>query len=106
MDAFFEFLKYFFIGLFALIALFLILLALPKSRLRNLILEVTGWGTAATAAVSVLSPVDLVPDFIPVLGQMDDLGMIVLGICSAILATYMRRQRNQVHHLPEKGHST
>jgi uncharacterized membrane protein YkvA (DUF1232 family) len=95
MDAFFEFLKYFFIGIFALIALFLILLALPKSRLRNLILEITGWGTAATATASVISPIDPVPDFIPLLGQMDDLGMIVLGICSAILAAYLRRQRKQ-----------
>jgi uncharacterized membrane protein YkvA (DUF1232 family) len=34
----------------------------------------------------VLSPIDLVPDFIPVLGQIDDLGAIVFTI-RALLAT-------------------
>jgi uncharacterized membrane protein YkvA (DUF1232 family) len=34
-----------------------------------------------------------VPDFIPVLGQHDDVGMIVVGIGSAILAYMMRRER-------------
>jgi len=32
------------------------------------------------AAVYVVSPIDVVPDFLPVLGQLDDLGVILLGL--------------------------
>lgn len=32
----------------------------------------------------VLSPIDLVPDFIPGLGQLDDLGAIILTIRSLL----------------------
>src|SRR5438552_2323091 len=31
-------------------------------------------------ALYVVSPLDFVPDFLPVVGQLDDLGMILLGV--------------------------
>ena len=34
----------------------------------------------AVAAVYVISPIDAVPDFLPVLGQLDDLGVIVMAL--------------------------
>lgn len=39
---------------------------------------------AATVAAYALSPVDLIPDFIPVLGYLDDLIIVPLGIMLAI----------------------
>ncbi len=45
------------------------------------------WYAKAVAALTVcyaLSPIDLVPDFIPVLGQLDDLLLVPLGLMIAI----------------------
>ncbi|WP_119943069.1 YkvA family protein [Neorhizobium sp. NCHU2750] len=40
--------------------------------------------TAGAVAAYALSPVDLIPDFIPVLGYLDDLILVPLGILMAI----------------------
>ena len=39
---------------------------------------------AAAIAAYALSPIDLIPDFIPVLGYLDDLVLVPLGIMLAI----------------------
>jgi uncharacterized membrane protein YkvA (DUF1232 family) len=47
----------------------------------------TPWYAKALAALVVayaLSPIDLIPDFIPVLGQLDDLLLVPLGIALAV----------------------
>ena len=47
----------------------------------------TPWYARAVAAIVVayaLSPIDLIPDFIPVLGYLDDLILVPLGIVLAI----------------------
>ncbi len=39
---------------------------------------------AACVAAYALSPIDLIPDFIPVLGYLDDLVIVPLGILLAV----------------------
>ena len=39
---------------------------------------------AATVAAYALSPIDLIPDFIPVLGYLDDLLVVPVGIAIAV----------------------
>jgi uncharacterized membrane protein YkvA (DUF1232 family) len=39
---------------------------------------------AATVAAYALSPIDLIPDFIPLIGYLDDLLIVPLGILIAI----------------------
>jgi uncharacterized membrane protein YkvA (DUF1232 family) len=47
----------------------------------------TPWGAKALAllvAGYALSPIDLIPDFVPVLGYLDDLILVPLGIAAAV----------------------
>ncbi len=49
--------------------------------------ERTPWyakAVAAAVAAYALSPIDLIPDFIPVLGYLDDLIIVPLGILIAV----------------------
>jgi len=96
MDAFFQFLQVLVIGIVVVVVVFLVLMALPKSRLRDLVMEILGWTTTATSAVSVISPLDPIPDLIPLAGQLDDLGMLAIGIVSALFAWRMRRHRKRL----------
>jgi uncharacterized membrane protein YkvA (DUF1232 family) len=48
----------------------------------------TPWYARVVAAAVVayaLSPIDMIPDFIPVLGQLDDLLLVPIGLALAIL---------------------
>ena len=60
------------------------------------------WGTVASLVVAlmyILSPIDLVPDFIPVIGLMDDLAVLLIvwaGISSDVRKYYeWKSQRDE-----------
>jgi uncharacterized membrane protein YkvA (DUF1232 family) len=60
---------------------------MPKSRLRGILLKVSttiGYVLSALSAVYVISPADIIPDIIPLLGQIDDILVLVAGIFSAV----------------------
>ena len=66
-------------GFLAVVVAFLVLLAMPKSPLRDWLTELVKRLMATGAAgVYTLSPIDLIPDVIPVLGQMDDLAVLLM----------------------------
>jgi len=63
---------------------------------------------AACVAAYALSPIDLIPDFIPVLGYLDDLVIVPIGIVIAVWMIpepVMRDLRDlaQVHNRPVSG---
>ena len=65
---------------------------------------------AAAVVAYAISPIDLIPDFIPVLGYLDDLVLVPLGIVAAIrmipphvLAECRERARNESLHETSAG---
>lgn len=82
MAEFFSFLKVF-VGCSSLLFLtFMVLLALPQSKLRAVGLEVAKYAVAAGLLLLVPSPVDVLPDVVPGVGWFDDIGYIVAAIAA------------------------
>ena len=69
-----------------LIALLAILLSLPQSKLSGFLLPIVGWTFALFCGAYIISPVDIIPDVVPVAGWIDDGGALVAGIASAVTA--------------------
>lgn len=62
---------------------FMVLLAMPQSRLREIVLPFVGWAVAALSAAYVLSPIDVMPEAIlGPFGAADDVIALALGIAS------------------------
>ena len=93
MDAFFSFLKVATLGIFALIALVLVLLAIPQTRLKSTLTELLAWFGFLGASGLVVSPVDLIPDVLPVIGWADDLGYALLALVCGYIGWNLRRRR-------------
>jgi uncharacterized membrane protein YkvA (DUF1232 family) len=64
---------------------------------------------AALVAAYALSPIDLIPDFIPVIGYLDDLILVPLGIAAVVhlippaLMTDLRRKASVIAERPRSG---
>lgn len=76
-----------------LVLAFLVLVSLPKSMLRCILLEIMGWLAVGLAALYVVCPIDIIPDFIPVAGWIDDGAAILGGAGAAIMALSSRKDR-------------
>jgi uncharacterized membrane protein YkvA (DUF1232 family) len=74
----------------------MILLSMPKSMMRSVLMEVLGWVGAVLAGIYVVSPIDAIPDFIPVVGWFDDGGALIAGIASGVMAMIGRSDRKKL----------
>jgi uncharacterized membrane protein YkvA (DUF1232 family) len=83
MESFWEFAKIALIVGAALALVVLILLILPGSRLRKAF-STLFFAIAGLLGVYVVSPMDFIPDIIPLLGQSDDALATILAIVNGI----------------------
>jgi hypothetical protein len=83
MESFWDYAKIALIVGAALAVIFLILLILPGSRLRKLF-STLFFAIAGLLGIYVVSPMDFIPDIIPLLGQSDDALATVIAIINGI----------------------
>ena len=88
------------------IVLVLILLAIPGSRLRK-VFSVIYFLVAALLGVYVVSPIDLIPDIIPLLGLSDDAVASVIAVANAVagIILYFKSRSSQPELLNKKRNS-
>lgn len=79
------------VGGFLLIALFIVLLALPKSRLASSLQMLFGFGVSAVSTVLFISPID----FIPLPGVPIDDPFYVLGAIGGAVVGYLGLRERQ-----------
>jgi uncharacterized membrane protein YkvA (DUF1232 family) len=92
MENFLDFVKVAAIVAGVILVLLIILLSLPNSPLRKLLLKVVGGFLYAVTAISILyiiSPADLLPDVLPLLGQVDDAAALITGVLNLAGGTIM-----------------
>jgi len=64
---------------------FMILLALPQCKIRDMLMPFVAWGFVALCAAYVISPVDALPEIaLGPFGLVDDFGALVMGITTAV----------------------
>ncbi len=72
---------------------FMVLLSLPQSPLRGVVLQLVGWVLAVFCGVYCISPIDIMPEILlGPFGLVDDIGALVLGCYSAKTALDARKE--------------
>lgn len=71
----------------------LILMALPQCKLRSIGLEMTKWVIAGGLVLLIPSPVDAIPDVLPGIGWVDDIGYALGAVAAAKSAMKEHRSR-------------
>lgn len=108
MENFWDFVKVAAIVAGIIIVLFIILLSLPNSPLRKLLLKVVGGFLYAVTVICILyiiSPADLLPDVLPLLGQVDDAAALITGVLNLAGGSLMLVQGRKPLKKPVSGAS-
>ena len=81
-----------------LLLAFMILLALPQSRLKEMVMPFVHWGVAALSVAYVVSPIDIMPEIVlGPFGLVDDLAAVAVAIGSVMTALNANKGQKQIH---------
>ena len=89
-----------------IILLLIILLSLPNSPLRKWLLKIAGSLLLAVTVICVIyiaSPIDALPDVLPLIGQVDDAGALITGVLNLVGGIIMLGQKPKRGKLPAAG---
>jgi uncharacterized membrane protein YkvA (DUF1232 family) len=80
---------------------FMILLALPQCKLRDMLMPFVAWGFVALCAAYAISPVDILPEVVMgPFGLFDDAGAVVAGVATAVATIRAKKQKESARHDP------
>jgi uncharacterized membrane protein YkvA (DUF1232 family) len=91
-----------------IILLLVILLSLPNSPLRKWLLKIAGsllYAVTLICIVYIISPIDALPDVLPLIGQVDDVGALITGVLNLAGGTIMFMQGKKPLKRPQNGAS-
>jgi uncharacterized membrane protein YkvA (DUF1232 family) len=81
---------------------FMILLALPQCKLRDMLMPFVAWGFVALCAAYAISPIDALPEIaLGPFGFFDDAAAVVMGIGTAMTTIKAQRQKKAASIDPE-----
>ena len=84
MASFFQVIEFMIVCGSILALAMMILVNMPQSPLRSLLIQVFGWLFALFCGAYAISPIDVMPEILlGPFGLMDDLGAVVVGFMSA-----------------------
>ena len=104
MENFWDFVKIAAVVAGIIIILLIVLLSLPNSPLRKLLLKAVGGILYAVTVICILyiiNPADALPDVLPLLGQVDDLGALITGVLNLAGGTIMFLQGRKPLKAPQ-----
>ena len=85
-----------------LLVTFMVLLALPQCKLREMLMPFVAWGFVVLCAAYAISPVDILPEIaLGPFGLIDDAGALVAGIWAARSAMKAHRDKQAGYIDPE-----
>lgn len=97
MSSFFQMIEVLAVCGVVLLLTLMVLVNLPQSPLRALLIQIFGWTFAAFCGVYVLSPMDVLPEAIMgPFGIPDDIGEVVAGVISVKAALRAGADREDV----------
>jgi uncharacterized membrane protein YkvA (DUF1232 family) len=74
---------------------FMVLLALPQCKLRDMLMPFVAWGFVALCAAYVISPVDALPEIaLGPFGLVDDFAAMAAGVGTAMATIRAKRKKH------------